>query len=32
MNVYLYENWNLNRTKYALIREFCLCEKVDEEF
>ncbi|HOA81816.1 MAG TPA: CPBP family intramembrane metalloprotease [Defluviitaleaceae bacterium] len=32
MNVYLYENWNLNRTKYDLIREFCLCEKVDEEY
>ena len=32
MNVYPYENWNLNRTKYDLIREFCLCEKVDEEY
>ena len=32
MNVYPYENWNLNRTKYDLTREFCLCEKVDEEY
>ena len=32
MHLYCYENGSLNKIKYDRVRDFCLCEKVDEEY
>ncbi|MDD2495515.1 MAG: hypothetical protein PHE29_10015 [Tissierellia bacterium] len=32
MHLFCYENKNLDKIKYDGVRDFCLCEKVEEEY